>query len=223
MRDLYTGDLLSSLEGHEKHPEGFHFLPRCLDAPKQQLLMADVKMLLAEAPLFQQTMPRSGAALSVRTSNAGKYGWVTNREHGYRYQMTHPVTRRPWPKIPERFLALWAELTGETQMPNLCLVNLYDEHAKLGLHQDGGESSLEAPVLSISLGDDAIFMVGGFTRKDATRQLALQSGDVVWFGGKSRLIFHGLKSILKGTSDLLQSNGLSGRRINLTLRRIGIN
>jgi DNA oxidative demethylase len=103
----------------------------------------------------------------------------------------------------------------------LCLINFYDAEAKLGLHQDRGDSSLDAPVVSISLGDDATFVVGGMSRKDPVRRLKLRSGDVVWFGGPSRLIFHGVEGIQTATSPLLREAGIEETgRINLTLRRI---
>jgi alkylated DNA repair protein (DNA oxidative demethylase) len=182
--------------------------------------MGDVADILARAPLFVQTMPRTGAPLSVRMSNAGEFGWVTDREGGYRYQAIHPVTGQPWPPIPQRLLDIWSAVTGEVQLPNLCLINYYDSDARLGLHQDRGESSLDAPVVSISLGDDATFAVGGSTRKDPVRRLELRSGDLIWFGGPSRLIFHGVERIRLGTSSLLQRFGFEDGRINLTLRRI---
>jgi alkylated DNA repair protein (DNA oxidative demethylase) len=204
----------------EPFPQGFHFLPGYLDEPAQIMLTWDVGGILGQAPLFEQRMPRTGALLSVRMSNAGDYGWVTDREGGYRYQNTHPVTGDKWPPIPERLMRLWTEVTRESQLPNLCLINFYEAEARLGLHQDRGDSSLDAPVVSVSLGDDATFLVGGLSRKDPTRRLALHSGDVVWFGGTSRLIFHGVEGIRSGTSRLLDQIGLSKGRINLTLRRI---
>jgi alkylated DNA repair protein (DNA oxidative demethylase) len=202
-------------------PDGFYFLPGHLDETAQIALTMDVGRLLQQAPLFEQRMPRTGAPMSVRMSNAGEYGWVTDRERGYRYQKKHPVTGEAWPAIPERLLKLWRDVSAEQQPPNLCLINFYDDEAKLGLHQDRGESSLAAPVVSISLGDDATFLLGGLSRKDPTRRLPLHSGDVVWFGGASRLIFHGVEGIRSGTSRLLDRIGLPDGRINLTLRRIG--
>ena len=216
----HTNDLFSRQYAEDLFPQGFHFLPGYLDSPTQTSLVQDVGHLLAEAPLFQQRMPRTGAPLSVRTSNAGEYGWVTDRQHGYRYQHSQPDTGRAWPAIPDRLLDLWTKLTNETLLPNLCLINYYDHDAKLGLHQDRGDSSLDAPVVSISLGDDATFVVGGLYRKGPTRKLDLYSGDIVWFGGPSRLIFHGIQGIRSGTSSLLEQIGLPGGRINLTLRRI---
>ena len=200
-------------------PDGFHYLPGYLDGAAQRLLLSDVEKLLELAPLFEQRMPRTGAPLSVRMSNAGEYGWVTDRERGYRYQRTHPITAERWPAIPERLLRIWSDTTLERELPNLRLINFYDRHAKLGLHQDKGES-LEAPVVSVSLGDDATFLAGGAKRGEPVRRLELRSGDIVWFGGPSRLIYHGIEGIEPGTSDLLkQSAALKAGRVNLTLRR----
>jgi DNA oxidative demethylase len=216
-----TSDAQGALGGAPL-PDGFHFLPGHFDRAAQHALADDVRRTLEEAPLFQQTMPRTGAPLSVKMSNAGEFGWVSDREGGYRYQTTHPRTGRRWPPIPPRLLKVWSDLTGEPRPPNLCLINFYDSEARLGLHQDRGESSLDAPVVSISLGDDATFVLGGLSRKAPVRRLLLRSGDVVWFGGPSRLIFHGVEGTAPGTSDLLRDTGLAASgRINLTLRRIG--
>lgn len=201
-------------------PEGFHLLPGHLDLRAQRTLVETLGGVLAEAPLFEQRMPRTGATLSVRMSNAGTHGWVTERERGYRHQPTHPTTGRAWPAIPSLLVSLWHELTGEGAAPNQCLINYYDVGAKLGLHQDRGDGSEEAPVLSISLGDDATFVVGGLTRSDPKQKLTLHSGDVLWFGGPARLIFHGVPRIAAGTSTLLQTIGLPIGRLNVTLRRI---
>ncbi|WP_213775779.1 alpha-ketoglutarate-dependent dioxygenase AlkB [Bradyrhizobium sp. dw_78] len=206
----------------EPFPAGLHYLPGYFDETAQGALVADVRQLLVEAPLFKQSMPKSGAPLSVRMSNAGDFGWVTDREGGYRYQTVHPVTGKRWPPIPTVFLDLWQGVTSEIEPPNMCLINFYDAGARLGLHQDKGESSLEAPVVSVSLGDEATFSVGGMVRKDPVRRLRLRSGDVVWFGGPSRLIFHGVEGIRPGTSPLLEEHGFAASgRINITLRRIG--
>jgi DNA oxidative demethylase len=207
--------------GGSVFPAGFHYCPDYLDAVAQQGLLSDVSTILGEAPLFRQKMPRTGAPLSVRMSSAGQLGWVTDRDGGYRYQAKHPVTGEPWPPIPNSLLKIWSGITAEALPPNLCLINYYDEDAKLGLHQDRGEASLEAPVVSISLGDEATFLLGGLTRREPVRRLSLRSGDVVWFGGPSRLIFHGVEGIQYGSSRLLKENGFAGGgRINLTLRRI---
>jgi alkylated DNA repair protein (DNA oxidative demethylase) len=154
--------------------------------------------------------------MSVRMTNCGPLGWVTDKERGYRYQATHPVTGRPWPAMPHILLDLWREVANYPAPPEACLVNYYDAGAKMGLHQDKDEEDFDAPVLSVSLGDTAIFRVGGRARKDPTRTLELKSGDVVVLGGEDRLAFHGIDRVLSGTSDLLPEGG----RINLTLRRV---
>jgi DNA oxidative demethylase len=197
-------------------PLGFNYLPTYFDDGEQVALLASVRAVLARAPLFQQVMPRTGARLSVRMSNAGEFGWVSDREGGYRYQTMHPVSGDRWPSIPQRLLRLWHDLTQEDRPPNLCLINYYDEDARLGLHQDRGDASLDAPVVSVSLGDEATFVLGGLSRKDPVQRLLLRSGDVAWFGGPSRLIYHGVEGIQLGTSQLLPEGG----RLNLTLRRI---
>jgi DNA oxidative demethylase len=202
-------------------PDGFFDLRGYFDDEQQLALMHDVQGIVAEAPLFVQSMPRTGAELSVRMSNAGEFGWVTDREGGYRYQTTHPETGKTWPPIPDRLLRVWADVTDENVPPNLLLINYYDSDARLGLHQDRGDSSLDAPVVSISLGDDATFVLGGPARKDPLQRIQLKSGDLVWFGGPSRLIYHGVEGIRRGTSSLLQRAGFADDgRINLTLRRV---
>jgi DNA oxidative demethylase len=208
-------------EEEQPLPAGFHFHPEYLNAAAQAAVLSDVQDILSEAPLFEQRMPRTGAPLSVRTSSAGDFGWVTDREKGYRYQQTHPVTGVRWPAIPPPFLKIWTDTTGEKEPANLCLVNFYGAGAKLGLHQDKGDASLAAPVLSISLGDDAIFAFGTESRRSSLRRLELRSGDVLWFADQSRLIYHGVERIRPGTSNLLKAVGFpEGGRINITLRRI---
>jgi alkylated DNA repair protein (DNA oxidative demethylase) len=148
-------------------------------------------------------------------TNCGSLGWVSDRT-GYRYQPLHPETGRPWPEIPPVLLDLWHELGGYPHPPEACLVNFYEPGARLGLHQDKDEDDLEAPVVSVSLGDDGLFRFGGSTRGGPTRSLRLRSGDVLIMGGESRLLFHGVDRIDPGTSTLLKGEG----RINLTLRRV---
>jgi DNA oxidative demethylase len=201
-------------------PNGFHYLPGYFDATQQDRLLDDVREVFDESPLFVQTMPRTGAQLSVRMTNAGEFGWVTDREGGYRYQRTHPETGKPWPPIPRRLLDVWTSVSGEAVLPNLLLINYYDAEARLGLHQDRGESSLDHPVVSISLGDDATFALGGLSRKDAIQRFTIYSGDLIWFGGPSRLVFHAVERIRHGTSSLLRRLGFDEGRINLTLRRV---
>jgi alkylated DNA repair protein (DNA oxidative demethylase) len=192
------------------------YFPQRLDLAAQRTLVADLRQIIAEAPLYTPTMPRSGNPMSVRMTNCGPLGWVTDKERGYRYQATHPETGRPWPPIPRMLLDLWAKVAGYPHPPEACLVNYYAGAAKMGLHQDKDEEDFSAPVLSVSLGDTGLFRVGGKSRKDPTETFELKSGDVVVLGGKDRLAFHGIDRVLPGTSDLLPEGG----RFNLTLRRV---
>ena len=192
------------------------YLPAKLGAKRQLALLGELRAIMEEAPLFTPTMPRSGKAMSVRMTNCGPLGWVTDKERGYRYQATHPVTGRPWPAMPQMLLDLWDEVARYPAPPEACLVNYYGGAAKMGLHQDKDEEDFDAPVLSVSLGDTAIFLAGGRSRRDPTRKFELKSGDVVVLGGEDRLAFHGIDRVLAGTSDLLPEGG----RINLTLRRV---
>jgi alkylated DNA repair protein (DNA oxidative demethylase) len=192
------------------------FFPQALAREGQIALLAAISEVIAEAPLFTPTMPRSGKPMSVRMTNCGLLGWVTDKERGYRYQATHPKTGKPWPPIPAALLELWRELARYPAPPEACLVNYYAESAKMGLHQDKDEEDFAAPVLSVSLGDTGIFRLGGRSRKDPTRAFELKSGDVVVLGDTDRLAFHGIDRILAGTSDLVPEGG----RFNLTLRRV---
>jgi alkylated DNA repair protein (DNA oxidative demethylase) len=190
--------------------------PQWLDRGAQAALLGAIRQILAKAPLYTPRMPRSGSPMTVRMTNAGPLGWVTDKERGYRYQATHPKTGEPWPAIPPMLLALWEELSGYLQPPEACLINYYGGAAKMGLHQDKDEEDFSAPVLSVSLGDTGIFRAGGTSRKDNTQKFELKSGDVFVLGGKDRLAYHGIDRVLPGSSDLLSEGG----RFNLTLRRV---
>ena len=195
--------------------EGLKILPGYFSRNQQEELVEGLRALMKEAPLFQPVMPRTGKAFSVRMSNCGTLGWVSD-VNGYRYQPNHPVTGKPWPAIPEILTRLWHDLAPESPEPEACLINYYETGARMGLHQDKDEETFDAPVVSVSLGDTATFRVGGTTRKSPTRSFRLASGDVVVLGGEARLAYHGIDRILPGTSTLLKNGG----RINLTLRRV---
>ncbi|MEO0329732.1 MAG: alpha-ketoglutarate-dependent dioxygenase AlkB [Pseudomonadota bacterium] len=197
-------------------PSGMRFLPGFLDREMQKNLLLCIRSITKQAPLFVPRMPRTGKPMSVRMTNCGQLGWVTDKQNGYRYQSTHPETGNPWPQIPQSLLDLWKDNSGYEFGPQACLINYYEADAKMGLHQDSDEKNFDAPVISISLGDTCLFRYGGENRKDPTRSFKLESGDVLVFGGKSRLMFHGVDRIYPGTSTLLKREG----RINLTLRRV---
>ena len=197
-------------------PQGLRHIPAFLDVEAQLSLVEAIRDVVRQAPLYTPVMPRTGTPMSVRMTNCGSLGWVTDKAHGYRYQPTHPVSGEPWPPIPPELIALWNALSGYEHPPQACLVNFYAADARMGLHQDRDEADLEAPVLSISLGDECLFRVGGIKRSDKTVSFRLGSGDVVVLGGESRLAFHGVDRIYPGTSTLLKDGG----RVNLTLRRV---
>jgi len=185
------------------------------DRNAQKALVETVFALAQRAPFYKPVMPKSGKPFSVEETNFGTLGWMSDAG-GYRYQATHPVTGEAWPPIPDVLLALWRAVAGYPSLPECCLVNLYRDGAKMGAHQDADEEARDAPVVSISLGDDALFRIGGDTRKGPTRSVKLSSGDVLTFGGAARMAFHGIDRVMAGTSTLVPGGG----RINLTLRRV---
>jgi DNA oxidative demethylase len=194
---------------------GLRVYPGYFDGAQQNALLAALRQVFAAAPLFTPRMPRSGRPFTVRMSNCGPLGWISD-QNGYRYEPAHPVTGRHWPPLPEALLAMWRELAEYPHLPEACLINFYGPAAKMGLHQDRDEKDFTAPVISVSLGDSCLFRVGGLKRGDPTCSLRLDSGDVVVLGGDARLAFHGVDRIEPGTSTLLPEGG----RINLTLRRV---
>jgi alkylated DNA repair protein (DNA oxidative demethylase) len=195
---------------------GLRLIPGFLGRELQERLIVLLREVVRQAPLFTPIMPRTGKPFSVRMTNCGPLGWVSDAG-GYRYQAAHPKTGEPWPPIPELLLNAWAELTDYPDPPQACLVNYYAPTARMGLHQDRDEEDITAPVVSFSLGATCRFRIGGTTRGAPTRSLLLASGDVVVLADASRLAFHGVDRVLAGTSTLLPDGG----RINLTLRRVG--
>jgi alkylated DNA repair protein (DNA oxidative demethylase) len=194
---------------------GLQIHPEYLDRDAQMELVAAVREVFVAAPLYAPRMPKSGRPFTVRMSNCGPLGWVSD-EAGYRYQATHPETGQVWPAMPPTLVGIWNQLGGYPDPPEACLINFYGPTAKMGLHQDRDEADFDAPVISISLGDSCRFRVGGPKRGELTRAFRLSSGDALVLGGASRLAFHGVDRIYPGTSRLLPEGG----RINLTLRRV---
>lgn len=215
-------------------PEGFRYLPGYLSAARQRSLVAALRQVVAEAPLYQPRMPRSGRPLSVRMTNAGSHGWYSDRTEGYRYLREHPATGRPWPAIPAQLLEIWDDLAGYPEPPQCCLINLYQgPKVRMGLHRDEDEETFAAPVISLSLGDSAVFRIGGLGRRGPTRSMKLHSGDAVVLAGEARLAYHGIDRILGGSSRLLANEGWEeagsdggasdgGGRLNITLRRVTV-
>lgn len=192
--------------------DGFRLWPAALAAADQAALVAAVLAAVEVGPFYRPVTP-GGRPFSVEMTNLGPLGWVSDRA-GYRYQATHPATGGPWPPMPPLLLDLWSSLTGHPQPPDVCLVNLYREGARMGLHQDRDEADFSAPVLSVSLGDTAVFRVGA-PEGGPTRSVRLASGDGCALMGPARLARHGIDRILTGSSALIPGGG----RINLTLRR----
>lgn len=190
---------------------GARVLPGYLDGAAQAALVEDIRAVVAAAPLFHPET-RWGKKMSVRMTSAGRVGWISDRR-GYRYASEHP-SGVAWPNLPERVLEIWRGVSGVERAPDTCLVNFYDVDARMGLHQDRDEASAEWPVVSVSLGDDALFRIGGTEKGGTTESLWLRSGDVLVLEGASRLAYHGVDRLRARSSTLLAKGG----RINLTLR-----
>ena len=214
MRNLY-GFFLNRSQNQQMSPvlrlRGFEIYEGWLDRSAQQELVVAIRAIAQAAPLIQPVTP-SGKQMSVRMTSAGQYGWVTDMK-GYRYTTAHP-DGEPWPAIPKTIMDIWDAIAQVERRPECCLINYYDADARMGLHQDRDEANFKWPVVSVSLGDDALFRVGNETRGGSTESIWLRSGDVVLMGGPARLTYHGVDRIKAGTSTLLSNGG----RINLTLR-----
>ncbi len=195
---------------------GFRYFPEYLAPLAQSQLIADIAAVLKAAPWYRPAMPKSGKPFSICMSNCGPLGWVSDKDGGYRYQAAHPVTGQIWPAIPASLLAIWEQLAGYPAPPEACLINHYTAGTRLGSHVDADEEETSAPVLSLSLGDEAVFHIGGHRRNEPKNRILLRSGDIVVLGGAARLAYHGIDRIQAGTSSVVPWGG----RINLTLRRV---
>lgn len=190
---------------------GFELHKGYLDSAAQEALVSALRDVIRAAPLFSPMTPY-GRPMRVRMTSAGRYGWYSDRS-GYRYVDRHP-DGTPWPRIPAVLLGIWSDVTGVQRLPDCCLINYYGPEARMGMHQDRDEADFSWPVLSASLGDDALFRIGNRSRGGKTESLWLQSGDIVVMGGEARLTYHGVDRIRAGSSTLLPAGG----RINLTMR-----
>lgn len=195
---------------------GAALLPGFVDA---EAALLDALLAVAAVAPFRHLVVPGGATMSVAMTNCGRVGWVSDRR-GYRYEALDPLTGLAWPDIPEILLTLArraSEAAGFAAVsPDACLVNRYQPGARLSLHQDRDELDLAAPIVSVSLGLPAVFLFGGAVRGERAQRVRLQGGDVVVWGGASRLAFHGVAPLADGT------HALTGRyRYNLTFRRVG--
>lgn len=190
---------------------GFRIFEGFLDVKRQEELVADLREVVRIAPFFSPMTPY-GKPMTVQMTSAGKYGWYSDRK-GYRYERQHP-SGVAWPDVPRSVLEIWQALVSADRLPDCCLINFYKDKARMGLHQDRDEADFSWPVLSVSLGDDALFRIGNQTRGGSTESVWLRSGDVVLMGGEARLTYHGVDRIRPDTSTLLNQGG----RINLTCR-----
>ena len=179
-------------------------------------LIAALREIAAQAP-FRHMVTPGGHQMSVAMTNCGRYGWVTDRG-GYRYDANDPETAKPWPAMPGSFCELAGQAAARAGFdgfaPDACLVNHYEPGARMSLHQDKDETDFSAPIVSVSLGLPAIFLFGGMKRSDKPRRFRLQHGDVVVWGGPTRLFFHGVAPLADGEHALL-----GRQRINLTFRK----
>ena len=193
---------------------GFEIYQSQLDGHQQKALTEELRQVAKAAPMFSPITP-SGHPMSVRMTSAGALGWVADRR-GYRYQTRHPNGVR-WPPIPPLAKQVWHHVTDGLPEPDTCLINLYLEKAKMGMHCDRDEADFQYPVVSISLGDEALFRIGHLKRGGSTESIWLKSGDVVVMGGEARLRYHGIDGIRFNSSSLLPNGG----RLNVTLRIAG--
>jgi alkylated DNA repair protein (DNA oxidative demethylase) len=182
-----------------------------LDRAAQEALVADLREIVRQAPLYAPETPR-GQKMSVRMTAAGQFGWVTDRR-GYRYEARHPAGMA-WPAIPESLLGIWRAVAPEARLPECALLNFYGEGARMGLHQDKDEADFSQPVVSVSLGDAGLFRIGGTERGGKTASHWLSSGALLVLGDTARLAYHGVDKIRFGSSSLLPAGG----RINVTMR-----
>jgi DNA oxidative demethylase len=211
--DLF--DRLAVSPSPQKLADGAMLL-RGFARPFEHALMAALEVITAEAP-FRHMQTAGGQTMSVAMTNCGECGWVTDRR-GYRYEAIDPVSQKPWPAMPPLFRELAGKAAAEAGFagfsPDACLVNHYEPGARMSLHQDRDETDFGAPIVSVSLGLPAIFLWGGAMRSDKPARYRLEHGDVLVWGGPSRLTFHGVAPLAGGEHVLL-----GRRRINLTFRK----
>ena len=212
---MLTGDLFGESGDTRASELGLRCLPG-FALPLEQALLADIERIAATAP-FRHMLTPGGQRMSVAMTNCGEVGWVTDRK-GYRYDRLDPETGRPWSPLPPSIAELAvraAERAGFSGFrPDACLINRYVPGARMSLHQDRDERDFSSPIVSVSLGLGATFLFGGLKRSDRPNRLPLQHGDVVVWGGKNRLAYHGVAPLADGCH-----SAVGRMRLNLTLRK----
>jgi DNA oxidative demethylase len=212
--DLFDG-LADALPAREPLAEGAVLLRGFAKAAEQNLIAA-LREIVAQAPFRHMSTP-GGYQMSVAMTNCGGAGWLTDRS-SYRYAPIDPQSGKPWPAMPSVFRALAEQAATEAAFegfaPDACLINRYEPGARMSLHQDKDENDFAAPIVSVSLGLPAIFLFGGMKRTDKPQRFRLEHGDIVVWGGPSRLFFHGIAPLADGEHSLM-----GRQRINLTFRK----
>jgi alkylated DNA repair protein (DNA oxidative demethylase) len=213
--DLFA-DVPEVLPSQEAIADGAVLL-RSFAKPFEAELIAALREIVEQAP-FRHMVTPGGHEMSVAMTNCGRLGWVTDRT-GYRYDAADPLSGKPWPEMPPSFRQLAEQAAACADFdgfaPEACLVNRYEPGARMSLHQDKDETDYSAPIVSVSLGLPAIFLFGGMKRSDKPRRYRLQHGDVVVWGGPTRLAFHGVAPLADG-----EHARLGRKRINLTFRKV---
>lgn len=186
--------------------------------PYVAALLPEIEHIATAAPWRHMITP-GGLRMSAALSSCGRLGWSSDR-HGYRYTLQDPDTHQPWPTMPTVFMELAqaaAGMAGFTPFePDSCLLNRYLPGSKMSLHQDKNERCFDAPIVSVSLGIAAIFLFGGWQRRDPAQRILLSHGDVVVWGGADRLRYHGILPLKPACHPLL-----GAQRLNLTFRQAG--
>lgn len=213
-----SGNLFDELPPQERIEQlapGAMVLRGFARASEKELLSAVGE--IAELSPFRHLITPGGYRMSVAMTNCGELGWVSDRS-GYRYDPIDPTTQKPWPRMPQIFRHLAASAAAragyESFQPDACLINRYEPGSRLSLHRDYDERDATAPIVSVSLGVPAKFLWGGLQRSDRTRRIALESGDVVVWGGESRFVYHGIAPLSESAHRLTGQD-----RINLTFRK----
>lgn len=202
----------------EEIPEGVRILRNFIKRDEQVKLVGECRRIAAVAPLVKPRT-KNGFNFSLSVTSVGRWGWFSDPQNGYHYRRTHPVTKKPWEKIPRLFLKIVKSAALEVDYlykPDTCLINYYPPGTgRLGLHQDNTEEDLNTPIITFSLGDSCRFLIGGLEKKERAQKVRLDSGDVMIMYGAGRMLFHGVDGLIENSSELLKGGG----RLSLTFRR----